>query len=578
MTVPADRAIVDSSPPAGAPSSRADAVELPASKTSGQENFPVGSWLLPKRHRPHIATFYRFARAADDIGDDPALPTDEKLARLDALESGLLHGGPEAAARMRASITATGVGLVDCRDLLVAFRRDSENRSCRTWGDLIDYCRYSANPVGRYLLRLHGQAESTFPAGDALCTVLQVLNHLQDCGDDWRKLRRIYVPTDWIEAAGGIDRFFTPDQASARLRRPVLDRCLDLVDAMLDTASTLPGQLTSRPLAAEVSVMLWLARRLAGRLRRGDPILARVALSKADFACALRPGLSVMAFGAKPLDDAALVRMAVFRAKSSFASGMRILPADGRRAIYAVYGFCRQVDDIADSSASVAEKTADLQAWRQRLDRIFAGRGEDPLDRELIWAIRRFALPRAEFDGMLDGMTIDAAAEVRIADRAGLAHYARCVAGTVGVMAVKIFGCPDQASEAFAVAQGEALQLTNILRDVDEDAGLGRLYLPESWLREAGIPTDAPIPAIVADPRIAQVCARLAAEIQPLYAALPGLMPAGTEKRMKAALIMQHSYRRIFEMLQARGYADRSVRPRLSKREKIGILLSVLLK
>lgn len=576
MTVPADRAIVDSSPPAGAPSSRADAVELPASKTSGQENFPVGSWLLPKRLRPHVANFYRFARAADDIGDDPDLPTAEKLARLDALEAGLTQPGPEAAAGIRASVAATGVGLVDCRDLLVAFRRDSENRSCRTWDELIDYCRYSANPVGRYLLRLHGQSESTFPAGDALCTVLQILNHLQDCGDDWRKLRRIYVPTDWIEAAGGIDRFFAPDQAP--LRRPVIDRCLDIVDAMLDTASTLPGQLTSRPLAAEVSVMLWLARKLATRLRRGDPILARVALSKADFARALRPGLSVMAFGARPLDDAALVRMAVARAKSSFASGMRILPTEGRRAIYAVYGFCRQVDDIADSSATVAEKTADLQAWRQRLDRIFAGRGEDPLDRELIWAIRRFGLPRAEFDGMLDGMTIDAAAEVRIADRAGLAHYARCVAGTVGVMAVKIFGCPDQASEAFAVAQGEALQLTNILRDVDEDAGLGRLYLPESWLRDAGIPADRPIPEIVADPRIAQVCARLAAEIQPLYAALPGLMPPGTEKRMKAALIMQRSYRRIFEMLQARGYADRSVRPRLSKREKIGILLSVLLK
>ncbi|MGK9168754.1 squalene/phytoene synthase family protein [Inquilinus limosus] len=576
MTVPADRAIVDSSPPAGAPSPRADAVELPATKTSSQENFPVGSWLLPKRLRPHIAAFYRFARAADDIGDDPDLPTEEKLARLDALEAGLTAPGPEAAAGIRASITVTGVGLVDCRDLLVAFRRDSENRSCRSWDDLIDYCRYSANPVGRYLLRLHGQSEETFPAGDALCTVLQILNHLQDCGDDWRKLHRIYVPTDWIEAASGIDRFFTPEEAG--LRRPVIDRCLDLVDAMLDTASTLPGQLTSRPLAAEVSVMLWLARRLAARLRVGDPLQGRVALSKADFARALRPGLAVLAVGAKPLDDAALVRMAVFRAKSSFAAGMRILPAEGRRAIYAVYGFCRQVDDIADSAATVEEKTASLLAWRRRLDRIFAGRGEDPLDRELISAIRRFGLPRAEFEGMLDGMTIDAATEVRIADRAGLAHYARCVAGTVGVMAVKIFGCPDQASEAFAVVQGEALQLTNILRDVDEDAALGRLYLPDSWLQEAGISTDRPIPEIVADPRIAQVCARLAAEIQPLYAALPGLMPPGTEKRMKAALIMQHSYRRIFEKLQARGYADRTVRPRLSKRERIGILLSALLR
>lgn len=573
MTVPADRAIVSSPPPKAS-----GAVEVGASKTSGQENFPVGSWLLPKRLRPHVAAFYRFARAADDIGDAPDLATADKLARLDAMDAGLAAPGPDATIALRASIAETGIGLVEGRDLLVAFRRDSENRNCASWDDLVDYCRHSANPVGRYLLRLHGEAETTFPAGDALCTVFQILNHLQDCGDDWRELRRIYVPTDWIDAAGGIDRFFAADEAGAQARRPVIDRCLDLVDAMLDLASTLPGQLTSRRLAAEVAVMLSLARRLAALLRDGDPILARVALGRGDFARALVPGVKAVAFGAQPLDDAAQVQMAVLRAKSSFAAGMRILPAEGRRAIYAVYGFCRQVDDIADSSATVAEKTADLTAWRLRLDHIFAGRGDTPLDRELVWAIRRFDLPRAEFDGMLDGMTIDAATEVRIADRAGLAHYARCVAGTVGVMAVKIFGCPDKASEAFAVAQGEALQLTNILRDVDEDAILGRLYLPQSWLQEAGIATDAPITTIVADPRTAQVCARLAAEIRPLYAALPGLMPQGTERRMKAALIMQKSYRRIFEMLEARGYGDRSVRPRLSKREKIGILLSVLFK
>lgn len=324
--------------------------------------------------------------------------------------------------------------------------------------------------------------------------------------------------------------------------------------------------------------MLWLARRLAARLRAGDPLLARVSSSKLDFARALWPGLAVLAFGAEPVSDAALVQGAVVRAKSSFAAGMRILPAERRRAIYAVYGFCRRVDDIADSSATVEEKTAGLADWRRRLDRIFAGQANDPLERELIWAIRRFDLPRTEFEGLLDGMAIDAAAEVRIADRAGLSHYARGVAGTVGVLAVRIFGCADPASEIFAVAEGEALQLTNILRDVDEDAMLGRLYLPLSWLRQAGVPTDAPVSAIVADPRIAAVCARLAAEIETRYAALPGLLPPGTEKRMRAALIMQHSYRRIFERMQARGYVDRSTRPRLSKRERIGILLSALLK
>jgi len=554
-------------------------VEVPATKTARGENFPVGSWLLPKRMRPHVAAFYRFARAADDIADDPDLAGGDKLARLAALHDGLEGRGPDAAVRMHASIAETGVGLRDCRDLLVAFRRDSENRSCASWDDLIDYCRYSANPVGRYLLRLHGQDEAvTFPPGDALCTALQILNHLQDCGDDWRNLRRIYVPTDWIQAAGGIDRFFTPDEAAARLRRPVLDRCLDEVDALLDAAATLPGLLTSRALAAEVSVMVWLARKLARRLRAGDPLLARVALSKPDFARALRPGLSALAFGAPAVSDATLVKWAVFRAKSSFASGMRVLPAERRRAIYAVYGFCRRVDDIADSDAAIETKLAGFAEWRRRLDRLFAGEAADPLERELAWAIRRFDLPRAEFDGMLEGMTIDSAPEVRLPDRAALSHYARCVAGTVGVMAVKIFGCPGPESEAFAVALAEALQLTNILRDVDEDAALPRLYLPLDWIAEAGIPTDAPIPEIVADPRIARVCERLAVEIAARYAALPGQLPPGTERRMRAAVIMQRSYQRIFEKLQARGWTDRAVRPRLSKGERIGIVLGAAFK
>jgi len=540
-------------------------------KGAGEENFPVGSWLLPRRLRPHVAAFYRFARTADDIADSPDLDREAKLAGLAHMGQALDQGGDDRVDPIRASAAETGVGIAECRDLLVAFTRDARNQSCDTWADLLDYCRYSAHPVGRYLLRLHGEDESCLVPGDALCAAFQILNHLQDCGDDWRNLQRLYVPRHWIEAAGGIERFFDP--AEAALRRPVLDRCLDGADRLIETASLLPGLMRSTGLKAEVAVMLYLARKLSQRLREGDPLQARVALAKTDFARALGPGLRVLAGGTPPMPaDAALVEGAVLRAGSSFGAGMRILRADRRRAMYALYGFCRVVDDIADAPASIAEKRAELDGWRQELDRIYAGRGDHALARELVDAVRRYALPREEFDLILEGMLVDAAPSVRIADRAGLAAYARRVAGAVGVLSCRIFGVPDPWAKEFAIHLGETLQVTNILRDVDEDAAIDRLYLPQDMLAEAGInPAGSPT-AIVADPRVAEVCARLSAELDARYRHVATLVPAGSRPTLRAALIMMYGYERIFQKLKARGWARRGERPRLSKRERLATI------
>ena len=208
-----------------------------ATKGATEENFPVGSWLLPKPLRRHVAAFYRFARTSDDIADSPTLTEGQKLAGLAAMEAALDRGGDDRVDPIRASAAETGVGIAECRDLLVAFNRDARNQSCDTWDDLLDYCRHSAHPVGRYLLLLHGENPDTLVPGDALCAAFQVLNHIQDCGDDWRNLQRIYVPRNWIAAAGGEVRFFNP--AEAELRRPVLDRCLDGADRLIEVASLL---------------------------------------------------------------------------------------------------------------------------------------------------------------------------------------------------------------------------------------------------------------------------------------------------------------------------------------------------
>ncbi len=546
-------------------------------KDAGGENFPVGSWLLPKSLRRHVAAYYRFARTADDIADSPDLSRDEKLAGLAAMDAALDRGGDDRVDPIRASIAETGIGLPECRDLLVAFNRDARNSSCDSWADLIDYCKHSAHPVGRYLLLIHGENQDTIIPGDALCAAFQILNHLQDCGDDWRNLNRIYVPRRWIAAAGGEAKFFDP--AEVDLRRPVLDRCLDGTDRLIEIASLLPGRLKSRGLKAEVSVMLFLVRALAERLRRGDPLQSRVKLTRGDFARALVSGLKVLAGGTPQIiGDAELVSAAVARAGSSFTKGMQILPPDRRRAMYALYGFCRAVDDIADAPAPIEDKRAELNGWKEELDKIYAGRGDFALARELVDAVRRFDLPRDEFDLVIEGMMIDAAPAVRIADRAALSAYARRVAGAVGVLSCRIFGAPGQESKEFAIYLGETLQLTNILRDVDEDAAIDRLYLPLDMVVAAGVPTCDDPEVIVSDPRIVGVCEVLAAEVTERYRRLPDMLPIQYRRELRSARIMQAAYGLIFRKLTARGWRMRGSRPRLTKREGLSTVLSTYIR
>jgi len=269
------------------------AVETPSGKGAGDENFPVGSRLIARRHRPHVAAFYAFARAIDDIADNPDLAPQEKLARLERMDQALLGAADDpalaTARRCRASLDACGIAVQHCRDLITAFKGDATKLRYADWDDLIEgYCRYSASPVGRYLLDLHGEDTAGYVNSDALCDALQVLNHLQDCQDDYRALDRVYLPGDWLDAAGAKVEDLDAAAASPGLRK-VFDQCLDGVDALLDTARALPGRLRSRRLAMESAAIVRIAEDLAAALRRRDPVAGRVELSKPRFLwCLLR--------------------------------------------------------------------------------------------------------------------------------------------------------------------------------------------------------------------------------------------------------------------------------------------------
>ncbi len=259
------------------------------------ENFPVGSILLPAALRPHVMAFYAFARTADDIADNPALAAEDKIARLNRMAEAIegARGGDNALAkahRMRESLVATGVPARHCLDLLDAFRQDAVKQRYADWDDLMDYCMRSAAPVGRYLLDLHGEDPALWPAADALCNALQVLNHLQDCGADYREMDRVYIPEPWLAAEGLGVEALGEARTSPALRR-VLDRLLDGVHGLLDEAAPLAGRLKSRRLAMETAAIQAIARKLAALLRRKDPLAGRVKLGRLSYAACMLEGI-----------------------------------------------------------------------------------------------------------------------------------------------------------------------------------------------------------------------------------------------------------------------------------------------
>ena len=267
-----------------------DAVlETPSGKWRDAENFPVGSFLIRRDLRPHVHAFYRFARNADDIADNAALPAEEKIKRLDrmaAILDGAAGRDSPASTAMRESLRETGVTAQHCHDVLRAFRLDAVKLRYRDWDDLMDYCRYSASPVGRQLLDLHRESCGVWERSDALCSALQVLNHLQDCADDYRRLDRVYLPLQELAAAGSGVEALAAGAASPALRR-VIDGLLDRTEALIDTARGLPPHVASVGLRWESAVIVELATRLLRRLRGGDPVAMRVRLHRSDFFAAL---------------------------------------------------------------------------------------------------------------------------------------------------------------------------------------------------------------------------------------------------------------------------------------------------
>lgn len=267
-------------------SGTAENVEVWSGKDRGDENFPVGSALIRPELRPIVHAYYAFARNADDIADSTELAPADKIARLNIMEDVLVgrrESGSPSATSLRARLAGTNVPVSHATDLLIAFRQDATRTRYDTIDELYEYCRYSAVPVGRFLVDLHGESQACHAPSDALCTALQVLNHMQDCAKDLAALDRCYLPMTLMHQHAARIEDLRASRETPGLRR-VFAILLDRVDQLIQVARALPETARDRRLRLESAMILGLCRRLADRLARHDPLAQRVALSKLDFA------------------------------------------------------------------------------------------------------------------------------------------------------------------------------------------------------------------------------------------------------------------------------------------------------
>jgi phytoene synthase len=256
---------------------------------------------------------------------------------------------------------------------------------------------------------------------------------------------------------------------------------------------------------------------------------------------------------------------------SSFYAAMRILPREQREAMFQIYSFCRQVDDIADSDGPRPERLAALQQWRDDIDALYQGH-PPPRLRDYAESVRRFDLKREDFLAIVDGMEMDVPQDIRAPDLATLDLYCDRVASAVGRLSVRVFGLAEDDGIRLAHHLGRALQLTNILRDIDEDAGIGRLYLPREALLDAGITSTDPL-KVISDPALPKACAPLMERARAHFDKADEVMDRNRRRVVRAPRIMSKYYRAILEMLAARGFAAPRAPVRLNKVARIAIVV-----
>jgi squalene synthase HpnC len=566
--------------------------------THHYENFNVVSWLLPKELHQHLYNVYAYCRWADDLGDE--IPdTSRALELLDWWERELdacYAGSPSHAVfvAVRETVVAKDIPKQPFADLLKAFRQDQTVKRYPTWDAVLDYCRYSANPVGRLVLYLCGYRDQERQRlSDATCTALQVANFWQDVSRDLEK-GRIYIPLD-VAAAHGltqediVERRF--DDRYVRLMKDLIARSRELFADGMPLAKTVDSRLS---IDLEMFSRGGLAVLDAIEAQGYDTLHQRPSISKGKQARLL--GRSLVAHLATKISSQALPPQAsasaaagsdtarsyeachsvARNARSNFYYAFFLLPTAKRDGLAALYAFMRLIDDVADEGDDLATKQRGLAKWRTALDDAVNGSAEGgailpagaaEVLPALVDTMRRYNMPARYLHDLISGAEMDLTLQsYPTFDR--LREYCYRVAGTVGLTCTHVFGFKDSRALDLAERLGLAFQLTNIIRDVHDDHGLGRVYLPEEDLIRYGVsPADfGRNEATLGVRELLRFEADRAWQFYEEGAELLGMI----ESESRGALwLLTHTYSALLARIESLDFAVFDERVRLSRAEKM---------
>jgi phytoene synthase len=537
---------------------------------ASRENFSVASMLLGRATRAHLTAVYGFARLVDQIGDEVE---GDRLTLLDEFEQDLhrvYDGAPHhpLLQRLAATVRVCDLPREPFLRLIEANRRDQRTTEYFTFDELVEYCDLSANPVGELVLHVFGAATpDRIALSDRVCTALQLVEHWQDVGEDFRR-GRIYVPAEDLVRFG-----VESTDLGARATSPPLRRLLafevERARRLLDEGAPLVAHLRGRGRIA-----------IAGYVGGGRAALDAIAAANYDVLPVApratgrrRMQKTVEALRGRFVNAAAAnaeCRRIARDSGSSFYAGMRLLPADRRDAIFAIYALARRIDDIADGNLAPDEKLAELARMRTALDHL--DDASDPVLAAVADAAGRYPIPLAAFGDLVDGAEMD----VRGSDYATFADtelYGRRVAGSIGRLALGVFETSDRpAAERLADELGVALQLTNILRDVSEDVGIGRVYLPREDLYRFGCHAAG---GRIEGPAELLIAFEAQRALDRLELGLT-LVPLLDRRSAACVLAMAGSYRRLLQRIAADPELVLGGRPSLRRWEKGWVLAQSL--
>jgi len=552
---------------------------------SHYENFTVGSWLLPKPTRRHIAAIYAFARTADDIADEGTETPADRLAKLDEWERRLdtaLAGRPQGPIFVALADTATrfGIPATPFHRLLQAFRRDAQFQPFATYEELREYCRCSADPVGHLILYLFGYEDrERQELADRICTGLQLANFWQDVARD-AAAGRIYLPAEDMARFG-----VSSEEIHAQRRTPGLrelmafevERARELLQSGLEL-----GTRVDRRLGREVALFAAGGLAVLDKIAASDfDVAARPTLSRSE---KLKLVLQVARGGVVPGTSSGLAQRPrtladayahcqeiTRRSSSNFYYAFRLLPPERREALFAVYAFCRFVDDIADDEGRHDAATL-LARWRGELEQVYGGAPSHPIAIALADTVRRFPLEKQHFLDLIRGVEMDLTRR-RYATFDELYEYCYLVASTVGLLCVGVFGARYASARDYAVDLGIAFQLTNILRDVDEDARRGRIYLPLDDLRRFDC-QESDLLCGHYSPRVGALMAFECGRARAYYLRARSALMVEDHGPMAPAEAMRMIYERLLGRIEARHFDVFGARVTLPMYEKVTLAIA----